>query len=73
MQLSVIVEKEGKFYVARVPDIGVTTQGKSFEEAVKNAKEAAELYMEDPLVKKQTKQIRSVLNPIFTLINVSTA
>jgi len=42
----VSVQKEDKFYVARCPELGVTSQGKTLEEAQANIKEAIELYIE---------------------------
>jgi predicted RNase H-like HicB family nuclease len=38
--------QEGKFFVARCPELGVTSQGESLVEAQKNLKEAIELYIE---------------------------
>ena len=40
------IQKEGKFYVARCPELGVTSQGESIEETQANIKEAIELYIE---------------------------
>jgi predicted RNase H-like HicB family nuclease len=37
---------KGKFFVARCPELGVTSQGESLVEAQKNLKEAIELYIE---------------------------
>jgi len=42
----VSIQKEDKFYVARCPELGVTSQGKNIEEAQANIKEAIELYIE---------------------------
>ena len=53
--LSVIVHKEGKFYVAECPEVGTVSQGESIEEAIKNLKEATELYLEEFPMKKTTK------------------
>ncbi len=41
-----IFQKEDKFYIARCPELGVTSQGESLEEAQANIKEAVELYIE---------------------------
>ena len=38
--------QEGRFFVARCPELGVTSQGKSLVEAQKNLTEAIELYIE---------------------------
>jgi len=42
----VSIQKEDKFFVARCPELGVTSQGESLEEAQANIKEAIELYIE---------------------------
>jgi predicted RNase H-like HicB family nuclease len=42
----VSIVQEGKFFVARCPELGVTSQGESLVEAQKNLKEAIELYIE---------------------------
>ena len=42
-----IIKKEGKWFVARSLELGVTTQGKTLEGARKNLREAMELYLED--------------------------
>jgi predicted RNase H-like HicB family nuclease len=40
------IKKEDKFFVARCPELGVTSQGETLEEAQANIKEAIELYIE---------------------------
>ena len=40
------ITQEGKFFVARCPELGVTSQGESIADAQKNIKEAIELYIE---------------------------
>jgi predicted RNase H-like HicB family nuclease len=42
----VSIIQEGKFFVARCPELGVTSQGESLVEAQQNLKEAIELYIE---------------------------
>lgn len=46
-QTTIVISKEGKWYVARSAELGVASQGKSVDEAQKNLKEAIELYLED--------------------------
>jgi predicted RNase H-like HicB family nuclease len=46
MKFSALITKEGKWYVARCPELNVTSQGQTFEEAQKNLIEAIELYIE---------------------------
>ena len=52
---SVVVHKEKKYYVAECPEVGTVSQGKSIEDAIKNLKEATELYLEEFPIKKTTK------------------
>ncbi len=47
LDFSSVVTQEGKLYVATSPELGVTSQGKNFEAALKNLREAIELYLED--------------------------
>ena len=46
MQLTAEIKKGEKYFVARCPELGVTTQGKTIEEAKENLKEAVELHLE---------------------------
>lgn len=45
--LHVIVWKEGKLFVAKYLELELASQGKTKNEAVKNLKEALDLYLED--------------------------
>ncbi|KUH34279.1 hypothetical protein APY94_03130 [Thermococcus celericrescens] len=57
---AVIWEDEG-VYIVREVFTGVTTQGKTIEEALRNLKEAVELYLEEfPEMRKQLEKIRLV-------------
>jgi predicted RNase H-like HicB family nuclease len=42
----VSIIQDGKFFVARCPELGVTSQGESLVEAQQNLKEVIELYIE---------------------------
>jgi len=44
MKLTVKIFEGDKFYVARVPELGVTTQGKTREGAKNNLREALQLH-----------------------------
>ena len=46
MKFSVKIFKGEKFFVARVPELGITTQGKTREEARKNLREAIQVHLE---------------------------
>jgi len=45
--LTAIVQKEEDVYIAKCPEIGTVSQGKTIEEAIANLKEATELYLEE--------------------------
>ena len=47
LEFSSVINKEGKWYVATCPELGVTSQGKTVEDSIDNLKEAIELYLED--------------------------
>lgn len=52
--LTAMIHKEEDMYVAECPEVGTVSQGKTIDEAVKNLKEATELYLEDfPLKDKR--------------------
>lgn len=42
-----VLHKEGDLYVAECPEVGTISQGKNVEEAIRNLKEATELYLEE--------------------------
>ncbi|MGI0078349.1 MAG: type II toxin-antitoxin system HicB family antitoxin [Nitrososphaerales archaeon] len=46
MKFTVSVHKGDKYYIARVPELGVTTQGRTREEAKKNLREAIQVHLE---------------------------
>ena len=56
IKYNVIIQKEEKWYVAKCIDNNVASQGKTIEEAIKNLKEALELYYEneEPVLPKET-------------------
>ena len=61
--LSAIIHKEEDMYIAECPEIGTVSQGKTVEKAIKNLKEATELYLEEfPLIREE--------KPIMTLFEV---
>ncbi len=61
MKLQTIIWKEGKTYIIKEAITGVTTQGRTIEEAMKNIKEAVSLYLEEmPKVRKELKHMNSI-------------
>ena len=67
LELSAVVWREEELYVALCPELDVASQGKSVEEALRNLKEALELYLDDEDVEKPS----SVEAPIVTLVKVN--
>ena len=63
--LSAVIQKEEDMYVAKCPEIGTASQGKTVEEAISNLKEATELYLEE-------FPIKTVSKPIMTFFEVVT-
>jgi len=45
-RFSALITQEEEWYVARCPELGVTSQGKDVEMARANLREAIELYLE---------------------------
>jgi predicted RNase H-like HicB family nuclease len=46
LTLTAVIHKEDDTFVAKCPEVGTASQGKTIEEAAKNLKEATELYLE---------------------------
>ena len=46
-ELTAVIEKEDKWYVATCPELGVASQGRTFEEAEAMIQEAVELLLEE--------------------------
>lgn len=47
MELTAVIKKGEKQFVALCPQLDVVSQGYTIEEAIKNLKEACELYIEE--------------------------
>lgn len=47
MKFTAIVQKEGKWYVARCAELEVASQGRCLDSALKNLREAVSLYLKD--------------------------
>lgn len=56
IRYNVVIQKEENWFVAKCLDNNIASQGKTIEEAIKNLKEAIELYYEneEPIVPKET-------------------
>ncbi|MBI2406215.1 MAG: type II toxin-antitoxin system HicB family antitoxin [Candidatus Harrisonbacteria bacterium] len=62
-----IITREGKWFVARSLELGVTSQGKTVEDAKKNLEEALALYLEDMPARRRTLTKES---PLVTSVEV---
>lgn len=60
MSFSAVIHREEDMYVAKCPEVGTVSQGKSIEEALDNLKEATELYLEEFPMKENGKPIMTV-------------
>jgi len=61
MRLQAIIWKEEDMFIIKEAFTGVTTQGKTIEEAMENLKEAVELYLEEmPEVAAEIENIEAV-------------
>ncbi|MFH1918196.1 MAG: type II toxin-antitoxin system HicB family antitoxin [Nanoarchaeota archaeon] len=61
---SAVIHREEDIYVAKCPEVGTVSQGKTIEESLKNLQEATELYLEEFPLKANVK-------PIMTVFEVS--
>lgn len=72
--LDIVINKEklstGEFvYVAHCTTLGIASQGRNTEEAIKNMKEAIKLYLEEQPYKYE--ELGSQEPPMFSIIEVS--
>jgi predicted RNase H-like HicB family nuclease len=47
VKFTAIIQKEEDLYVAKCPELGTVSQGKTAKQALANLKEATELYLEE--------------------------
>ena len=45
--LTAVLHKEGDLFVAECPEVGTVSQGTDIEEALRNLREATEVYLEE--------------------------
>ncbi|MEK7576672.1 MAG: type II toxin-antitoxin system HicB family antitoxin [Patescibacteria group bacterium] len=65
---TVVINKEGRWFVARSIELGVVSQGRTVEDAQENLKEAVELYLDDM---PKTKKYLNKGQPLVTSLEVS--
>lgn len=52
-----MLHEEKSIYVAECPEVGTVSQGKTIDEALRNLKEATELYLEEFPAKAGTRPL----------------
>lgn len=70
IKYNVIIQKEEEWYVAKCIDNNVASQGKTIEEAMKNLKEALELYMQDEEPIKPKEIFVTTLEVAIWVLNI---
>ncbi len=60
VSLTAVIHKDEDMYVARCPEVGTASQGKTIDKALENLKEATELYLEEFPLKDESKPLLTV-------------
>jgi predicted RNase H-like HicB family nuclease len=67
-KFTAVITREGKFFVSDCPELGITSQGLTLEEALDNLKEAIHLYLKDEDIKNLNL---TALSPLVTTVEVA--
>lgn len=70
IQLPVIISKEDKWLVARVPMLGLATQGKTLKEVKENVVDLLNLYFENPHTPKPELRNLNNLDVMLTTVTI---
>jgi predicted RNase H-like HicB family nuclease len=62
--LTAILHQEDDIYVAECPEVGTASQGKTIEEAIKNLKEATEIYLEEFPLKEVSRSLLTTFEAV---------
>jgi predicted RNase H-like HicB family nuclease len=68
-RFSALITKDGDYYVARCPELDVTSQGEDIESARANLREAIELYVE---TWGGPEENASQQQPFWTIVEIAT-
>ncbi len=71
IQLPVVIGREGKWFVARIPILGLATQGKTLKEVKENITDILNLYFENPHTPKPKLHNLSNTDIILTTVTLS--
>ncbi len=50
-----VLHREEDMYIAECPEVGTASQGRTIEDAIRNLREATELYLEEFPIKRRGK------------------
>jgi len=69
----IVINKEklsdgSEIFVAHCPSLGITSQGSNIDEAMKNIKEAIELYLEEQ--PEAYDELESQRTPLFSVVEI---
>ena len=67
-KFTAVITREGKFFVSDCPELGITSQGLTLEEALDNLKEAIHLFLKDEDI---TSLNLTALSPLVTTVEVA--
>jgi len=67
-KFTAVITREGKFFVSDCPELGITSQGLTLEEALDNLKEAIHLYLKNEDIKSLNL---TALSPLVTTVEVA--
>ena len=72
--LNIVLNKEklsdgSPIFVSRCPSLGIASQGKDIDEAIKNIKEAIELYLEEQ--PEKYKELSNLEPILFSVVEVT--
>jgi len=73
MELTAIIKKGDKQYVALCPELDVASQGYTIEDALKNLKEAVELYIEEMGIPDEVRREDTIIAHFEVSTNDKTA
>lgn len=71
IQLPVVIAREGKWLVAKVPVLGLATQGKTLKEVKENVADLLNLYFENPHTPKPQLKALSNTDIMLTTITIT--
>ena len=69
IKYNVMIQKEEEWYVAKCLDNNVASQGKTIEEALKNLKEALELYLQNEEIVQPKETYLTTLEVAIWVLN----